>query len=647
MEQEIPEINTSSQTVVKPIEEDPKSSSPMISFSGNKLKIILPVIGILFVILVILGLAIGIPAYKVYGDARQAYKLALNLKDTAKSQDIKKTHDAVVSTKNQVVKVRSDLNALSWTKVIPFFGGYTSDAIHLANAGKEGLEAAEILTNAVEPYADILGLKGQGTFVGGTTEDRLAKMVETLDKVTPQIDIVADKMALVKKEVDFVDPNRYPESFQGKIVRGRIVELKNVIDLSGDFLTQARPLVKKLPTLLGAQSEQKYLFLFQNNAEIRPTGGFITAYAVFRVEKGKIHMDTSDDIYKLDDTITKHVTPPEPISLYLNVYGWRLRDSNFSPDFVSSMKTFEDLYNSSSDKKPIQGIIAVDTNVLIALMNVLGPIQIYGTNFTTNKVPGCDCPMVIYELEKYADEPKSYERGSRKDIIGVLLQEIMRKAMSAPKQVYSPLFQSVLTQATQKHLLVYLHDPDAQAGMEAINFAGRIKSYDGDYLHVNDANLGGAKSNLYIVPSVKQEVTVTPSGADTTLSIDYRYPHEADNCSLERKAGLCLAGIYRDYLRVYLPPGAKVSEVRGFENKSQTYSDLDHTAVAGFFTVVPEGLAKIQIKYSVTGNFKSKGIYRELIQKQPGTDQNKYTVIVNGQSYQFNLVEDKELSVKL
>ena len=255
--------------------------------------------------------------------------------------------------------------------------------------------------------------------------------------------------------------------------------------------------------------------------------------------------------------------------------------------------------------------------------------------------------MVIWELEKYADEPKSYERGSRKDIIGVLLQTMMKKAMTGSKQVYAPLFQAGMTEIMQKHILFYLHNEDAQRGIEALNFAGRIKIYDGDYLHVNDANLAGAKSNLYIVPKVTKEVAITDSGADETLNLEYRYPHAADNCSLERVSGLCLAGIYRDYLRIYLPKGAIITEVKGFENKSQTFEDLGHTVVDGFFTVVPQGLARIQVKYKVAGNFKKDGQYRLLLQKQPGTDGIHYKLVVNNKTQEFDLVEDKEIVVKL
>jgi hypothetical protein len=581
------------------------------------------------------------------GSGRALYREGLALKDAVKSQDVGKMRAALEKTEKQLGQAEADARLLGWTQFVPVAGGYGGDGFAAIAAGKEALAAGKILLLAVEPYADILGLKGQGSFTGGTAEERLAKIVETFDKVTPQLEQIASRVKAVRRAIDRIDARRYPENFRGQAVRSQITALKETVVLLDDLLNSAQPLVKKLPSLLGMDGERRYLVLFQNDAELRPTGGFITAYAFFRVERGKIHFEFSDDIYKLDETMTRHVAPPEPIEKYLNVYGWRMRDANFSPDFWSSMRTFEDLYAVSLQRTKFDGIIAVDTQVLAAMMEVLGPVRAYGTEFTTKKVDACNCPMIIWELEKYADEPKAYERGSRKDMIGVLLSEIMRQALSSPRQVYSRLFLVGLEQARQKHVLVYLHDEDGQKGLEALNFAGRIKTYGGDYLHVNDANLAGAKSNLFVTAAVKQEVTITNAGAEETLVIEYRYPRQGDNCSLERKEGLCLAGIYRDYLRVYLPAGAEVLEAKGFESKTQTYRDLDHLVLAGYFTVVPQGAARVQIKYKVPGDFQKRREYKSLIQKQPGTDGNKYKITVNGKAQEFTLTEDKEILVKL
>ncbi len=639
---------TPSSSVVKSLDEAPSTlPSKRFSFKFPALRFGRPKKGVVVIlsaflgILVVLGLILGIPAFKAYNDSQVAISRLREVRTAIAAQDLKLATEKIKLARTDLKKVKEDVNLLGWSKVLPIVGSYTSDATHLVNAGEHGLEAAEIMIVAVEPYQDILGLKGQPVG-GGTTEEKIAKLVETLDKVAPELDKVAVKVDAVEKELQTVDPNRYPETFRNVKVRENLEEAKTLVILADQLLTEARPMIKKLPKLLGVGGEAKYMILFQNDKEIRPTGGFITAYAVFRVNNGKISLEAANDIYKLDDTITKRVAPPDIIKERLLVYGWNIRDANFSPDFEESMKNFEDIYANSREKKTLDGIIAVDTHLLVRMMDVLDGVEIYGTKFTTKNVDACDCPMVVYELLKAAGTPRGYWVDNRKDMIGVLLQALLRKAFDAPSEVNAPLFQAAWEEAKEKHILVYLHDPDAQRGVEALGFAGKIQTFDGDYLHINDANLGGAKSNLFITQSVTQTVTASANGTKTTLTIEYKYPRAGDNCSLERKEGLCLAGIYRDYLRVYLPKGTKVTEVRGFENKSKAFEDLGHTVVDGFFTIVPQGFSKIIINYESPITFKN-GQYRSLIQKQPGTEGNRYKVVVNNTPFEFNLTQDKEL----
>src|SRR5207248_3318767 len=140
-----------------------------------------------------------------------------------------------------------------------------------------------------------------------------------------------------------------------------------------------KPLIKILPSLLGQPDQKKYLVLFQNDKELRPTGGFITAYAIFNVKGGVITVETSNDIYTLDNTISGKPKAPAPLLKYLpKVPQLNLRDTNLSPDFPTSMKTFYDMYQKSDGYKKVDGVIALDTSALVAAMNILGDIDLGG-----------------------------------------------------------------------------------------------------------------------------------------------------------------------------------------------------------------------------------------------------------------------------
>lgn len=621
-------------------------------FNPGKKKILIIFLASIAFLLIFGFFFIFLPAQKTYRSAMDAYSEAKQAYDFAKKQDITKAGEKIRSTKGKVVILQKNLNGLSWTRFIPFVNGYYYDAKHFINAGVYSLDAAQILTDAITPYADILGLKGQGSFVLGSAEERIQKTVQAMDKVTPQIDEVAEKFNLVREEIDQIDPNRYPEIIIGKKIKSRIVFFKELVNQGSKAISDAKPVLKILPRLLGEPEAKKYLVLFQNDAELRPTGGFITAYAVFRLEHGKMSVEAADDIYKLDQTLTQKTPAPEPIKKYLGqtkdgipfVPYWNLRDTNLSPDFKESMLAFEKIYQYSTEKKPVEGIIAIDTQVLAKTMDILGEIPAYGTVFSSKIIPECNCPQVIYELERIATTKTGYLREGRKDVIGVLMSAIIHKALaSSPKQYWGPLFQTGIQLLNEKHILVYMHDENAQKGAEALNWGGIVQSYDGDYFHLNDTNFAGAKSNLFITETVDQKVDIGSDGTITkTVTINYKNPFAASVCDEHAKEVFCLNGLYRDWVRLYVPTGSKLIEVLGSQIKADPKEELGKTYFEARIDIYPQTTGKLIIKYVLPFKFQ-KGEYKLLIQKQPGKVGDEYTVNINGKNEKFNLTSDREI----
>ena len=276
----------------------------------------------------------------------------------------------------------------------------------MLNAGLHGLEGAIISIDAVKPYADVLGLKGQGTSAG-TASDRIKTAVLTIGKITPQIDKISESLVAVQKEIDAVDPGHYPQFIFGSKIKKQLTDVKTFANEGATFVTDAKPLVKVLPSLLGETEAKKYLVIFQNDKELRPTGGFMTGYAILKIDKGIISIEKSDDIYNLDDSISNKPKAPAPILKYLpKVYTLNLRDSNLSPDFIESMKTFTELYDKAGLKVKVDGIAAIDTSVLVSTIKVLDDsVTAGGINFTTKNNTTCDCAQAIYGLKNNISLP--------------------------------------------------------------------------------------------------------------------------------------------------------------------------------------------------------------------------------------------------
>lgn len=552
------------------------------------------------------------------------------------ARDLQTAKAELDNTKNALSEANKSYQAAKPLMSLPILGAYLKDGDRVFTAGALGVEVAELVIKAIEPYAELMGFTGaiSSDPALATAEDRIIFVAETVEKLAPEMDNISAKLKMVDEAISGIDENRYPKMIQGIALRENITSAKSAVSGLADSLSNFQPIVKLLPDLLGNPDPRKYLLLFQNDAELRATGGFLTAYATLTITKGKIEPGISEDIYTLDNGFKKKVPAPDPIKKYLPlVYNWNLRDMNLSPDFKVSMDTFTTYMRESSVAPEYDAIIAIDTEVPVRILKVLGPIGVpgYGGKFSAENDPRCDCPQVIYELENIITKPTYEIREGRKSILGPLMNSMLANMMGSPKAKWAEFFNIFTESIEQKHLLMYFKDENKQKAAEALGAAGRLTSFaEGDYLHINDSNFAGAKSNLFVESEVTQEITMGSDGSATKkLTLTYKNPRKGDNCNLE--AGqLCLNGLLRSWTRLYVPKGSVLKGGRGFEADMETSEDLGYTVLEGFFTLAPQSVKKLEIEYTIPAGTIKGNDYRLLIQNQPGTDPVKHTITVSG-----------------
>lgn len=614
-------------------------------------KVGLGILGGVGMLLIFLVFFLILPLLSIRISAQKLSASTKELEAAASSQNLTQTKAALNKTKANIATLDGDLNKLGWTRVIPGLGAYWSDAKHLTVGGKAGLEAGALIVEAVEPYSDLLGLNGGKQAEDGTktAEDRINFIVDTIEGVIPKMDTIAQKTSVMSSELSKIDPDRYPQYFQGKPVREKIRMAIDGAQKAHELLSDGKPVLQQLPYLLGTKQQRTYLILWQNDKELRPTGGFITAYSIVKVNKGKFEPVSSDDIYHLDNQFKSKIPAPDPIKKYLALVPyWNLRDMNLSPDFKTSMDMFYQNYSTIKNAAPIDGIISVDTYPLVGLLKVMGQLGVSGFgNFSAEEEPKCNCPNVIYQLESYADVAgpivwddisgkivyKPPHADNRKAFLGPLMNTLIANALGQPKEKLAGLFEVGWDSIMQKHVLFYMKDPAVQSAVESFNLAGRVNETKEDYLHINDSNFAGAKSNLYVKQEVSLDIASTKDGSTNSLVIKYKNPQKYDGW---------LNGPYRDWFRVYVPKGATLVDSTGSDVPVTTSEDLGKTVFEGFFTLRPLGVTEIHIKYKTP--VKQKDRYKLLIQKQPGTEGAQYTVSVNKQKQEFKLSTDKEIS---
>ncbi len=649
--------DVSGNTAVESKEPKFKVNGPMKNdsrFEFFKSRKFLIICSVLVGLSVLTSVFLVIPALFAVRSAQNLFKSVDALSDPLGRQDLGGIKTGIEKIEQDLKAFDTSLTPLAWIKVVPVAGGYWSDARNGAKGGIAAISASKALIPALEPYADILGFgpsagSGQAGADGAkTAEDRIDFIVEALPAVTPKLGEVSPQLVEARDSLAKIDANRYPEEFKGIPLRHAIKDVQSGITTFTTLVTDGKPLLEAMPVLLGMDKDKTYLVIFQNDKELRPTGGFMTAYSLMTVKKGNIEPVSSDDIYNLDKrykpihdapkVFLDHIKQPYSVNP-----GWRLRDMNWSPDFKVSMDFI--LPEAKKAKLPtVDGIIAVDTNLLVSILEVTGRIGVPGQgNFSAEIDPRCDCPQVIYELESYADveKPIVWDPNTgkivfgeivdnRKAILGPLVNSVLKNALAQPKTKVPELAQKLLSNLMEKHVVFYMFDENTQKALESFGIAGRIKPAEGDYLAIVDANIGGRKANLYATHEVVDNITEQNGKVLHDMVITYKNPQKHDGW---------LNSVLPDYMRVYVPKGAKLISADGVAGSVETTEELGKTVFAGFFELRPEGVVKVSLRYEVAKD----GPYKILVQKQAGKGNFPYTFSYKGRTEEFQLTMDREL----
>ncbi len=380
-------------------------------------------------------------------------------------------------------------------------------------------------------------------------------------------------------------------------------------------------LVDAMPELTGSYESKTYTLLLQNNRELRPTGGFMGSYAQFSFDHGKLMDINLQDIYVPDGAIVGHVTPPEPIQEAFHLGTWKLRDSNWNPHFPQAARTIA-WFLEKGKVNVGDGLIAVNFNTIEDVLNLVGEIYIPDYKLKVNH-------QNIYQLLQNEAETGFFSGSTqKKDVLQALANELFFRVNNLGSSDQFSMFKLILKHLDKKDIQINLNDPRLQALAAQKNWAGEMrwerKNEDiEDYFMIVEANLSANKANCCISREVNQLIEVNNKYINTNLELTY----VNKNRYLRPNPPDYWGGDYENYLRLYLPSGVQIREVKyiqaGYPNIPFASKMLDELNLKeiGFWVLVPhQQTVSISILYSQPLALNASQKYQLWIQKQSGLD---------------------------
>lgn len=384
-------------------------------------------------------------------------------------------------------------------------------------------------------------------------------------------------------------------------------------------------IAKSLPDMLGSNKPKTYLVLFQNNMELRPTGGFIGSFALVTFDGGKLADVEFFDVYTADGQLKGHVEPPNPIKDHLGEANWYLRDSNWDPDFRISAQRAEWFLDKELERG-VDGVVGIDVDVVRDLLRVLGPLDVGDVGVKVDY-------KNVYEKLQYEVENNFFPGSQKKaNLLTGLGKAILEKVKSSVNPNYEELGKVAYSNLKSRHIQVFVHNSAAEKAFSGLNFGGEVTvprcsttNCASLLVGLTEANVGVNKVNYFITRTISFSSFVSQGTLENTLIVEL---------SNNAPQALGISGRYKNYIRLITNGGIKVKsvgiiEAGGVKAVNPDIREVSGRTEAGVLVDIPAGTKKsvrFSFSYPTKLTFGSPGQIKYFIRKQAGTGNDPISV---------------------
>lgn len=378
------------------------------------------------------------------------------------------------------------------------------------------------------------------TSASSTLFERFARLANSLAITLPRLEQANAYLAKITSETL---PANYQEQFANarQLLTAAIKDTQAILTLENS-----------LKEIFGHNGRRTYLIVFQNEAELRPTGGFAGSFAEAIVKDGQLLSLTvpPGGSYDLQGQLDTTVEPPAPLTLANR--RWEFQDANWWPDFPASAKKMLWFYRHSRAISA-DGIIAINSSVLTRLLSLLGPVPI------TNRDLTLTADTALLDLQTIVENGPEKKLNKPKQVLADAAPIILAQLSKGPADRALAFLSTLNTALAQKEIQAYFTDQEAENSIQRYGWGGALypTSPEQDYLLVVNANVQGGKSDYNIKQTISHQALIEADGS----IIDTVQITRANTGEL---AGPLYGLTNIDYLRLYVPAGSTLLSASGF-----------------------------------------------------------------------------------
>lgn len=479
--------------------------------------------------------------------ARSAYEHVQLAQAALAETDFTKSEAEFSTAEAELAEARTLLNnALASSGVVLRY----LDVTGKLRSGQELLRAGEALTAAGQHAS-----RGIGQLVTGnvfTTDKQGTTMVDALGRALEELTLTATLLDDSHTALQAVDVSTLPPD-----IAPHVLQLQESVPKARNALTGFLDQSQSILSVLGAERARQYLLLFENNHEIRPTGGFIGSIALLNIDRGVVENIDVQTVYDADGQLKEFIAPPEPLRAITD--RWYMRDANWFVDFSTSAQKVAAFFEKEGGPT-VDGVIAITPEVVRELLKVTGPIEVPAFNTTVDheNFVVLTQDQVTYSYDREVNRPKEF--------LAQLTPLLLSRLFAAPADSSLKVLAALGKEIHEKQLLIYFRDPLLQERIRRVGWDGAFPPAAPGFLSVNNANIGGHKTDQFMTQETDYRAEVARDGdVEVTVTvrrthhgpeekIDYTYPPAEDPAVKNNIV----------YQRVFVPKGAELLEATGF-----------------------------------------------------------------------------------